>query len=259
MMVRMSTGSSIELTAGAARAVVSPADGGRLASLVVGGHELLVTDGGGDPMQWGAFPMAPYAGRLRRGRLRHAGHEHRLPVNLAPHSIHGTVFDRPWAVAADSSLSCPLGPRWPFGGFARSRFELQADALRWTLEVHAEEQPFPATAGFHPWFARPVELAVHPGAMYRRDGDGMPTGELVSPVPLPWDDCFVGLEASPVLHIPGGPTVTIEADADHWVIYTPAHAVCVEPQTGPPDGPNLAPDLVEPDQPLSITMTIRWS
>jgi aldose 1-epimerase len=241
-----------------ATAVISPHDGGRLASLVVGGRELLVTDGGGDPMQWGAFPMAPYAGRIRRGLLRYAGREHRLPVNLAPHAIHGTVFDRPWVVGDDGSLSCPLGPRWPFGGFARQRVELRPGALACTLEVHAEDEPFPATAGFHPWFARPVELRVHPSAMYRRDADGIPTGELVPPPAPPWDDCFVGLDTAPALAFDGGPIVTVESDADHWVIFTPDHALCVEPQTGPPDGPNLAPEIVQPGEPLSVTMTIRW-
>jgi aldose 1-epimerase len=155
-------------------------------------------------------------------------------------------------------MSCPLGPRWPFGGFARQRFSLRAEALTCTLEVHAEDEPFPATAGFHPWFARPVELRVRPAAMYRRDEDGIPTGELVPPPAPPWDDCFVGLDTAPELAFDGGPTVTVESDADHWVIFTPDHAVCVEPQTGPPDGPNLAPELVRPAEPLSITMTIRW-
>jgi aldose 1-epimerase len=258
MMAAMDPASPIVLTTDEARATVSPEDGGRLASLVVGGREVLVTDGRGDPMQWGAFPMAPYAGRIRRGRFHHAGREHRLPINLPPHAIHGTVFDRPWVVDDDGALSCPLGPRWPFGGFARSRFTLRPGSLRWTLEVHAEDEPFPATAGFHPWFARPVDLVVHPAAMYLRDGEGMPTGELIGPPPPPWDDCFVGLAHAPVLHVDGGRALTIESDADHWVIFTPDHAVCVEPQTGPPDGPNMAPELVQPGQPLSITMTIRW-
>jgi aldose 1-epimerase len=249
----------IELRAGDALAIVSAHDGGRVVSLAVAGQELLVTDGGGDPMQWGAFPMAPFAGRLRRGRLTTKGAEHRLPTNLPPHAIHGTVFDRPWVLDDDGWISCPLGPRWPFGGFARERFQLTPRALTATLEVHADEQAFPATAGFHPWFARPVDLHVHPGAMYIRDGEGMPSGRLVPPSRPPWDDCFVGLDDPPRLVYEDGLTVTVESDADHWVIFTPDHAVCVEPQTGPPDGPTIAPELVEPGQPLSITMTLRWS
>jgi hypothetical protein len=33
----------------------------------------------------------------------------------------------------------------------------------------------------------------------------------------------------------------------------------MEPQTGPPDGPNLAPRVVVPGDPLRIEMTWRWA
>ena len=42
---------------------VAPGQGARLASLVVAGHERLVTRGD-DPLGWGAYPMVPFAGRL---------------------------------------------------------------------------------------------------------------------------------------------------------------------------------------------------
>jgi aldose 1-epimerase len=48
---------------------VSPFHGGRIASFVVDGRELLVTSGDA-PFWWGCFPMAPFAGRVRRGRFR---------------------------------------------------------------------------------------------------------------------------------------------------------------------------------------------
>jgi galactose mutarotase-like enzyme len=42
-------------------------------------------------------------------------------------------------------------------------------------------------------------------------------------------------------------------------VYTdPEHAVCVEPQSGPPDEFNLAPNVVHPGTPLVITATFRW-
>ena len=116
----------------------------------------------------------------------------------------------------------------------------------------------PATAGFHPWFARPVELQVAPARMYRRDDEGIPDGTLVPPSPRPWDDCFVDLPQPARLTFDDGLTVTVTADADHWVMFTPDHAICVEPQTGPPDGPNTDPHVVEPGTPLSVTMTLTW-
>jgi aldose 1-epimerase len=69
----------------------------------------------------------------------------------------------------------------------------------------------------------------------------------------------VELEGDPRLTFDDGLTMTVSSDADHWVIYTPQHAVCVEPQTGPPDGPNLAPRIVEPGSPLSVAMVVSWS
>jgi aldose 1-epimerase len=117
----------------------------------------------------------------------------------------------------------------------------------------------PATLGWHPWFRRPVELAFAARSMYERDADGMPSGQLVTPPPGPWDDCFTGVDLPPVLRFAGGPTVEISSDCDHWVVYTePQHALCVEPQSGPPDGFTLAPYVVEPGAPLVRHMTWRW-
>jgi galactose mutarotase-like enzyme len=45
------------------------------------------------------------------------------------------------------------------------------------------------------------------------------------------------------------------------VVFTePPHAVCVEPQCGPPDAFNLGHGfvVVEPGEPLVHTMTWRW-
>ena len=250
----------IELTGPDATVLVDLEAGGRLASLVVAGRERLVTGGSqAGPMAWGSYPMAPWAGRLRRGRLSFEGRSYQLPIDAAPHAIHGTVYRRAWRVDHDGSIMTELGPDWPFPGQARQRFELAPGALRCTLEVHADATAMPVTAGFHPWFAGPVELDVHPGQQYRRDAEGIPDGSLVPPEPRPWDDCFVELEGDPRLTFEDGLTMTVSSDAGHWVIYTPEHAVCVEPQTGPPDGPNLAPHIVEPGSSLFISMVVSWS
>jgi aldose 1-epimerase len=37
-----------------------------------------------------------------------------------------------------------------------------------------------------------------------------------------------------------------------------SHAVCVEPQTGPPDALRLTPVLVEPGLPLIAEATFSW-
>src|SRR5438105_2946449 len=91
------------LEAGDARELVDPDHGGRVASLIIGGVEVLVTDGM-RPFDWGIFPMAPFAGRVRRGEFRIGDEIVRLPINLPPHAIHGTVVDAHWSVAEDGTL-----------------------------------------------------------------------------------------------------------------------------------------------------------
>jgi aldose 1-epimerase len=250
----------IERTAGHAHLRLAPEHGGRVAQLSVGGRDLLVAGSGDDnPMLWGSFPMIPWAGRVRRGRFTFAGVTYELPLDLPPHAIHGTTYARPWDVEADGSLAIELGPDWPFGGDARQQFHLTPDALTCTIEVHAASRSMPAQAGWHPWFVRPVDLGFEATSHYVRDGDGIPTGELGPVPPGPWDDCFTDLLSPPQLAWPGGPTLTLTSTCAHWVVYDqPAHALCVEPQTGPPDGFTLAPQVVEPGAPLVASFTLHW-
>ena len=95
---------SLALEAGDVRATIMPEQGGRLGSLVVGGYEVIVTSHD-DPMRWGSYPMAPFAGRVRDGRFTFRGVEHRLERKMPPHAIHGVGYDRPWRI--DDDTRCP--------------------------------------------------------------------------------------------------------------------------------------------------------
>jgi aldose 1-epimerase len=261
------------LEAGKARVEVCPSDGGRLGSVVVGGLELLVTSRNEGPIGWGSYPMVPWAGRIREGRFTFAGRVHRLPVNLPPHAIHGVAFDRPWLVAAagprEATLTVELDARWPFRGLVEQRILLDADGLEVAMSVHADEA-MPVTMGWHPWFRRtvvdgdaPVRLAFDAADMLRRDVDGIPTGVRVVPSAGPWDDAFTGLRANPVLEWPGSLRLELESSCRWWVVYSvPGHAICVEPQSGPPDAVNLGEDLgaavVGPGSSVRHVMRWRW-
>jgi len=255
-----------------ARLEVSPIPGGRISSLIVRGNELLVTEGSGS-MLWGSFPMVPFAGRIRDGRFRFADRDVELARNYPPDAIHGTVFERPWQVDNQSTLSIDLGPGWPFAGRVVQEFLLSDDRLDVSLTLRAEE-PMPAVLGWHPWFRRrltgrvgqpaepsgPVELHLDAARMYVRDADGLPTGELVEPPAGPWDDCFTGLRSAPRLTWPGIVRLELTSSCDHWVVFDePRDAVCVEPQSGPPDFVNIAPSTTIPAEPLVATMSWRWS
>ena len=255
----------IGLAAGDVTAIVRPDLGARISSLTIGGTELLVTDAD-RPVDWGLYPMAPFAGRLRHGRVEFGGSVHQLPLTLPPHAIHGTLVTRAWDVVTDGVMEVELRDPWPYRGRVRHTVDLQEDHLALELTVEADE-PMPAWAGWHPWFRRDIGIAGAPaevdftaGAMYERDGEGVPTGATVAPPPGPWDDCFTKLSGPPRVVWPGWLELTVESPHEYPVVYTePPHAVCVEPQTAPPDALNLGMAAVlEPGKPLVATMALRW-
>lgn len=242
-----------------ATVTIDPERGGRLAGLVVRGRELLVTDpGDADPMSWGCFPMVPWAGRVRRGELTFDGVTHHLDINMPPHSIHGVGAWRPWHRREDDSLHLDLGDGWPFGGSVVQRFTLHDDRFVCTMEVAAGDRAMPAQVGWHPWFRKPDELRFQPFAMYLRDEEGIPSGEMVEPTSGPWDDCFIGVH-QPIVLVWADLEIELTSTCDHWVVYDePVHATCVEPQSGPPDGFTIAPHVVTPDAPLHREFAIAW-
>ena len=273
------TADPIVLESTTARLTIDPAAGGRLASLVVAGSELLVTEGMG-PIMWGCYPMAPFAGRIRDGRFTFDGREHTLPRAMPPHAIHGTVLDRAWTVDGvvhgarhgEATLSIDLGPDWPFAGRVSQRIVLGSGGLQASLRIDATE-PMPVSMGWHPWFRRtltgtadaPVlpsqaaRLAFDPEWMYERGPDGLPTGRLVPPSAGPWDDCFTGIHTPPRLVWPDRFALEIASSCDHWVVYTePEYAICVEPQTAPPGAVERDPAVARPGEPLTATMTWHW-
>ena len=271
----------VVLRAGEARLTVDPRQGGRMTSLRIGGRQVLVTEGWG-PIQWGCYPMAPFAGRIRDGRFTFRGRDVRLPLNFAPHAIHGTVFERSWEVAQRTQdrlvLTIDLGPAWPYRGTVTQSIRLAPDGLEATLRLDAEEA-MPAALGWHPWFrrhlgARPdhaaaaspsVELVFDAASMYERGADGLPTGAIVPAGPRPWDDAFTGLRAAPIVRWPGALEIALSSTADIWVAYDEQpEGICVEPQTAPPDAINLAaasgeePAIADVDHPMTAAMTWRW-
>jgi aldose 1-epimerase len=265
------------LLSGDAQVTIDTAFGGRIAQITIVGQPVLVdpvlveTDATGS-IRWGSFPMAPWAGRLRNGRLGYEGVEYQLPTDHVDadgtrHAIHGTVLAEPWMIDALGpdwiEMHCDLqaSGAWPFAGVARQRISLTTAALRCDLSVEATNRSFPCSIGWHPWFLKPDRVTFIPQAMYRRAAIGLPTEELVEPVPGPWDDTFIN--TGPVtLHYDSrryARSLTVTSDCDHWVVFDqPAHATCVEPQSGPPDAPNVKPQLITPGHPLTRWMQVTW-
>lgn len=271
------------LSSGPAVAVVDRARGGRLASLVVDGHELLVQPEPGeapDPLMWGCFPMVPFAGRVRGGRFVWGGRLVEMPQNHAGHAMHGTLFDDRWLAERTEDryvrLRARLEPRWPFPGWAIQEVSLSPTQIELRLEVHTAEAPFPATAGWHPWFRRrlddgdldpddgsaDLQVGLHASRWYPRDLDGLPTGAVL-PVPqhASWDDCFTAVTWPVTLTWPGLLSATLTSTCSHVVLYDQhRQGICVEPQSGPPDAFNLdRAHVVRPDDPLVLEATLSWA
>lgn len=247
------------------RVDIAPQAGGRIAQIARDGVDHLVGHGEGTAamIAWGSYPMVPWAGRIRHGRFVFDGADHRLSANLGGHAIHGLGFGLPWRVEAHAathaelSLALPEDARWPFGGTARQRIEVDEDRLRMTLEVQAGEQAMPAAIGWHPWFRKPDAVEFAPEAVYPRDAEGIAVRPLAPPPPGPWDDCFVN--ERPVVLRYGATRLRLTSDCTHWVVYDEtAHATCVEPQTGPPDAFNLAPAVLRPGQALRAWYLLEW-
>jgi aldose 1-epimerase len=268
----------MQLESATAAATFSLTRGGRLGSLVVHGHELLLTAADDLKFGWGSFPMVPYAGRVVHGRFCFEGVEYDLPITKPPHAIHGTVWNQPWhriddAVEGEDRsrgavIRSELGPEWPFGGSVEQRIELADDHLGMTLAVTAADRPMPAMVGWHPWFRRrllqdrsiEVGLRFVAAKMYERDDAMVPSGRLIDPSPGPWDDCFAEVAQPLTLTWPGAIELSLISSCDHWVVYDHRpDGICVEPQSDAPDAFNRAPHVLAPGETLEETFTIRWS
>ena len=265
----------IEIAAGRARAHVDPSCGGRIADLVVGSTPVLVTGDSrlDDPLDWGLYPMVPFAGRVRNGELPWRGETYHLPLRRPPHAIHGTVLDVEWDVVSLTPSSCtlstPLVAPWPFPGRVDHEIVLTGDDLTLRLTVHAEVD-MPVQIGWHPWFRKPTRFSFPFRSIHRRDESSIaePRATAVDTIPggaIPWgdvDDCFTdgprGLEDFLTLEI-DGLVVDLASTCEHWVVFDRLpHATCVEPQSGPPHAPAVDPVVLTAGDSRGETFVISW-
>ncbi|GCD44636.1 aldose 1-epimerase [Streptomyces paromomycinus] len=269
---RNSAQGQVRLAAGDTELTVDPANGCRLASLRIGGTELLRQG-----TKYGSFPMVPWCGRIENGRFRNGGEVHQMPVNSPPHAIHGTGRNVAWKTARANATSAaftyellaPDAAPWPYPGRVTQLVELAEDgsSLTLTMGVEASGDSFPAQAGWHPWFLRrldgggeDVQIDFTAAWQEERGDDHLPTGRRIDPRPGPWDDCFGMPDGVHVtLTWPDRLELKITSGAEWVVVYDEQEtAVCVEPQSGPPNGLNTLPRLVTPIDPLEISTTWTW-
>jgi aldose 1-epimerase len=256
-----------KLTAGDAEVTVAPGDGCRVTSVKIAGTELLRQGA-----HYGSFPMVPWCGRIRDGQFRDGGQLRQMPLNAAPHAIHGTARDGEWRTArtgpAEAVFTYDLVEPWPHPGRVTQIVALTEDSLTLTMGVETYGDSFPAQVGWHPWFnrnlggegAEDVRIAFDAAWQEERGDDHLPTGKRIDPKPGPWDDCFGMPDGVDVtLTWPGQFEVNVQSREQWVVVYDEQDAaVCVEPQTGPPNGLNTEPRLVTPVEPLEASTTWTW-
>lgn len=275
-----------------------PAAGGRL-------HQLEINDGAAwlpllhtartpdallaDPIAFGSFPMAPWPGRIDGGRFVWAGRQHAVPCNDPPHALHGRVAFQRWSVDRVTRDACTLSVEidgaWPFAGRVIQHISVGNYRIDQRIELHAHPgSRFPAGVGWHPWFRRDVRT----GADVRVGIDADEVYETHEMIPTGWimpARYDTDLRACPPLgdrrldvcyRHPRGPllvrwgditlTMSSTPNVTHAVVFTPAHAICVEPQTCAPDAFNLAAQAIEgagmfevpPARPLIAATSWHW-
>ena len=223
------------------------------------------------------YPMGPWAGRLRDNTLSHAGRDWPMPINYEQWALHGTVLDRAWVVVglaqeADHAwlaITCELGDAWPWRGSMELTWSLHRSVLRTSLSVRAHDSEFPAVIGMHPWLRKHTRFGdaqwqMSGAEVAVRDSSYQLTGELREAPDEhgTFDDCF--RVADRRAKVTWGHELTLEIHQSHpwFVVYDQKpDYLCVEPQTGPPDGVNaglLGPiSMVTPGKPLS--QQTAWS
>ena len=166
-------------------------------------------------------------------------------IDAAPDAIHGFAPTSSWQEIGNGYFALDLAEPY-LGARVEQRFELLDNALRWSLEYEAGESDLPFWMGLHPWFPREfdrggaAEINFHPGKMFERGSDYMPTGKLINPTPPPWDDAFTQVRGVPTVSWEDVLQIKIESDAPYWVVYDQdPEGVCIEPQSAPPDAANL--------------------
>jgi aldose 1-epimerase len=226
--------------------------GARATAWTVRGEPLL-TGQGSDPVEYGMYPMAPWAGRIRGNNVPWCGHDHPLPVTYREWAIHGTALAQS-ATVIDLEQGSEVArlvarieehPGWPWPMAIDVGWEVRDGEVATTITVHALAEPFPAVVGWHPWFRRelgsgdPLQWTVDATERLERGVDQLPTGRRMpyDPNGGPFDDAFVVPSGRARLRWPGVLAIDVTSDGDWFVVYDELRqAVCVEPQSGPPDG-----------------------
>lgn len=286
----------LTLLAGRLRAVLAPADGGRIAefSLALEAGEVfpllqpLCGDPAG-PRRSGCYPLLPYSNRIARAQFDFAGETVRLAPHplFAPEAIHGLGWRRPWRVRRAGEASAVLelahapDADWPWGFTARQMITLDAEGLQLVLEARsADARPQPMGLGYHPYFPLQDDSTLQLPATGAWEADArrlpvrhgpLPPGlDFRTPGSFPAetiDGLLTGWSGEAVLRWPGaGIHLRLSSAPGLAVLFRPAgeQVVAIEPVTHATNalnlpsgsGPGAAMPVLQPGETLSLAMRL---
>lgn len=170
----------VRVASGELEAEILPGLGARLHRVRAFGHDVLRTPTdrhahAREPVFWGSYVMAPWCNRVEAGvRLAVGARVVTLPANFPDGTaIHGQVFSRPWEVDGPGSFVVAgggaerRGGGWPWEYEVRQRIAVEGPTLRLSLALtNRAADPMPGGIGIHPWFLRPLRLAIRASRVY---------------------------------------------------------------------------------------------
>jgi len=244
---------------GAIEAVFLPEAGARLHRLRAFGQDLLRTPEDPEahvrePFFWGAYVMAPWCNRIPATATEVAGRVVDVRANFADGSaIHGQVAAARWT-PDDDGTACRIlagDDGWPWAYEASMEPRIRGPRLILDLSIlNRSDGPMPAGLGLHPWWRRPVRVALGATSVY-------PSNTEPPAVPVPvsgrfdlrsardparrLDATWTGLAGPIELEWPEhrvAGTLAFSSSADHVAVATPEDpdATAVEIQTHAPGG-----------------------
>ena len=256
---------SITLRAGHQVLVLEPTLGGRAVSWKVDDVELLASKSD-HPVEYGMYPMGPWAGRLNTNSLKFQDSLHELPPTYQQWALHGTTYFQQWQVVEQSEssckLSCKFGETWPWEGVIEVIWRLHGQQLMTTIQVSSDAYEFPVVTGFHPWFCQTNQFGqAHwqlPGCrVAERDDSFELSGRFIDKPETSgiFDDAFYVPSQTAVIRWGDALSMEIHQSHEWFVVYDKEpNFMCIEPQTGPPNGVNdalIGPVfVVSPERPL---------
>lgn len=215
-----------------------------------------------DPNALACYPLVPFSNRIGGACFQFEGREVTVPRNRAAEAlpIHGDGWLRPWRVVergeTHATLALERERAKPFAYRATQRYALDEATLCVTLTVeNAGREAMPFGLGLHPFLARDhdTRLSAAASGLWLSGDDWLPVRHV--PVPPAWtfgvayplpdalvNHAFTQWSGRAAVVWPRKRlSLTIAADADYYVLYTPPGEdfFCFEPVDHPINAVNL--------------------